>query len=149
MTKMCGRRLLGPGLWTWAARPLDTLVLLSIATMASAHAQTPSIAGRPGLAGPEQVPAETATCENLETALAGFPPPNTRVDLWIAGELTLIHTDGALWYLVVCSSPGMRVMCVTYADNGMKLGERVTLRGAYRPQDELHVLLDPCLASRS
>lgn len=39
-------------------------------------------------------------------------------------------------------------MCVTYDDNGMKLGERVTLRGGYSRQDEHHGVLDPCLASR-
>ncbi len=146
---MCRSRLPNPGLRNWVARLLEALVLLTTAVVTPAHAQTPSIVGRPGMAGPEQVPAETATCESLGPALAGFPPPSTRVDLWVTGELSLVHTDGALWYLVVCSPPGVRVMCVTYSDNGMRLGERVTLRGAYRPQDEHHVLLDPCLASRS
>jgi hypothetical protein len=146
---MCGSRLPNPGLRNWVARLLEALVLLTTAAVTPTHAQTPSFAGRPGLAAPEQVPAETATCENPGTALAGFPSPSARVDLWVTGELSLVHTDGALWYLVVCSPPGVRVMCVTYSDNGMRLGERVTLRGAYRPQDELHVLLDPCLASRS
>ncbi len=146
---MCGSRLLDPGLRNWAARLLGTHLALLAATVSPVLPQTPSFAGRPGMAGPEQVPAETATCENLGTALAGFPPPSTRVDLWVTGELSLVHTDGALWYLVVCSPPGVRVMCVTYSDNGMRLGERVTLLGAYRPQDERHALLDPCLASRS
>ena len=35
-----------------------------------------------------------------------------RVDLAIAGQLTLVRGDGALWYLVMCSD--LRVMCVTY-----------------------------------
>ncbi len=39
-------------------------------------------------------------------------------------------------------------MCVTYSRNGMKIGDRVTLRGAYRAVDDRHVVLDPCLASR-
>ena len=86
---------------------------------------------------------------DLQGTLAGFQPPKSRVDLWVIGALTLVHTDGVLWYLVVCSSPGVRVMCVTYSDNGMKLGERVMLRGAFQLQDERHVVLDPCMASRN
>jgi hypothetical protein len=77
-----------------------------------------------------------------------LPEPETRIDLSVVGTLTLVRTDGALWYLAVCSAPGIRVMCVTYDDNGMKLGERVTLRGGFSRQDERHVVLDPCLASR-
>ena len=65
------------------------------------------------------------------------------------GPLTLVHTDGVLWYLAICSAPRIRVLCVTYSDNGMKLGEWVTLRGGYRAVDDLHVVLDPCLASRT
>jgi hypothetical protein len=80
--------------------------------------------------------------------LRGFQPPRTRVDLWVKGPLTLIHSDGALWYLVICRQPGIRVMCVTYSDNGMKRGERIVLRGGFNRQDEWHVLLDPCLATR-
>ena len=110
--------------------------------------QDSDFAGRPGLAEAEREPAAVAKCEDLQASLAGFQEPRRRIDLWVAGPLTLIHTDGVLWYLVACSSPGTRVMCVTYSDNGMKLGEPVTLRGAYRAIDELHVVLDPCLASR-
>ncbi len=105
--------------------------------------------GRPGLAEAERQPRSIATCETLERALAGFAPPERRIDLWVSGPLSLVHTDGVLWYLAICSAPGIRVMCVTYSDNGMKIGERVTLRGALRPQDSRHFLLDPCLASRS
>jgi hypothetical protein len=137
------------GLYNWSTFLVGALGVLYAAMAAPALSQEPSFAGRPGLAGPEQQPAEAATCENVQAALGDLPAPSTRIDLWITGELSFIHTDGALWYLVVCTSPGVRVMCVTYSDNGMKLGERVTLRGAYRPQDERHILLDPCLASRS
>jgi hypothetical protein len=115
---------------------------------ASALSQDRALAGRPGLAEAESEPAAIATCESLHTSLDGFRPPQRRVDLWVAGPLTLVQTDGVLWYLAVCSSPGIRVMCVTYSDNGMKVGERVTLRGAYRAVDDTHVVLDPCLASR-
>jgi len=128
---------------------LGALGLLLAGPSAPGLAQDASLAGRPGLAGAEEKPAALATCEDLRASLAGFRPLNTRVDLWVTGALTLVRTDGVLWYLAVCSSPGIRVMCVTYSDNGMKLGERVTLRGAYERQDERHILLDPCLASRS
>jgi hypothetical protein len=105
--------------------------------------------GRPGLAGPEIPPSTIANCENLHAGLKGFQPPETRVDLWVSGPLTMVRTDETLWYLVICSQPGIRVLCVTYSDNRMKVGERVVLRGAYKRQDEWHVMLDPCLASRS
>jgi hypothetical protein len=113
------------------------------------HSQESPFAGRPGLAEAEREPASLATCENLQSALADFRQPRSRVDLWVTGPLTLVHTDGVLWYLAVCSSPGVSVMCVTYSDNDMKLGDRVTLRGAFNQQDERHIVLDPCLASRS
>jgi hypothetical protein len=108
-----------------------------------------SSADRPGLAEAEQAPDSMATCESLEGSLSGFQPPRARVDLWVAGPLTLVHTDGVLWYLAVCSSPGIRVMCITYADNGMKSGEHVTVRGALDLQYPRHVVLDPCLATRA
>jgi hypothetical protein len=108
-----------------------------------------AFAGRPGLAEAESEPAAIAKCESLHASLAGFRPPQRRVDLWVSGQLTLVHSDGVLWYLAICSSPRIRVLCVTYSDNGMKLGESVTLRGAYRAVDDLHVVLDPCLASRT
>lgn len=113
-----------------------------------ARSQQDLIAGRPGFSTPEQ-PASPAGCSDLEAALDGLPEPQARIDLSVVGILTLVQTDGALWYLAICSAPGIRVLCVTYDDNGMKLGERVTLRGGYNRQDEHHVVLDPCLASRS
>jgi len=122
----------------------------SPATGEVAPAQSPQdlIRGRPGFSPAEQ-PAAPARCSDLEAALDGLPDPETRIDLSVVGDLTLVQTDGALWYLAVCSTPGIRVMCVTYDDNGMKPGERVILRGGYNRQDERHVILDPCVASRS
>ncbi len=65
----------------------------------------------------------------------------------ITGRVTLIQTDGVLWYVAVCADPGVRVLCVTYSENDLKLGDNVVLRGGYNRQDRRHVLLDPCLAS--
>jgi hypothetical protein len=104
--------------------------------------------GRPGLTGPEGTPPEIATCETIKQTLDGFQPPRDRVDLWISGPLTLVHTDKVLWYLAVCPDTGIRVLCVTYSDNGMKNGDQVVLAGALEIQDRKHAVLDPCLASR-
>ena len=104
--------------------------------------------GRPGLAGPEATPSDIATCETIGKTLDGFTPSRDRVDLWISGPLTLVHTDTVLWYLAVCPDTGIRVMCVTYSDNGMKIGDHVVLAGALEIQDRKHAVLDPCLASR-
>jgi hypothetical protein len=65
----------------------------------------------------------------------------------IAGTISLIRTDGALWYIAVCADPGVRVLCVTYGAGDLKVGDRAVLRGGYNRQDMRHVLLDPCLAS--
>ncbi|MDB5509480.1 MAG: hypothetical protein JWL93_1949 [Hyphomicrobiales bacterium] len=120
---------------------------ISQALVGPARADDADIAGRVGLAEAEAPPASLASCDSLPAALEGLVEPERRIDLWIEGVLTLVQTDGALWYLAVCSQPAVRVLCVTYSDNGMKLGDRVALRGAYHRQDRVHVLLDPCLAS--
>jgi hypothetical protein len=79
---------------------------------------------------------------------AGLPPLEQRISLTVAGEVTAIQTDGVLWYLVMCASPDVRVLCVTYQSNDMKRGDPVLFRGGYARVDRDHVLLDPCLASR-
>jgi hypothetical protein len=112
-------------------------------------AQQDPLAGRPAFSAAEQPARSSASCAELRSMSAGMPRLETRVDLSITGALTLVRTDGALWYLVVCSDPDVRVMCVTYESNGMNPGERVLLRGAYNRADPDHVVLDPCLAARS
>lgn len=79
---------------------------------------------------------------------AGLPLLEQRISLTVAGELTAIQTDGALWYLVMCASPDVRILCVTYQSNDMKPGDLVLFRGGYGRIDDDHVALDPCLASR-
>ncbi|URK86808.1 hypothetical protein LP421_22010 [Rhizobium sp. RCAM05350] len=113
-----------------------------------AFSQDALYSGRPGLAGPEGTPPDVATCDTIGQTLDGFKPSLDRVDLWISGPLSLVHTDNVLWYLAVCSDTGIRVMCVTYSDNGMKVGDHVVLAGALEIQDRKHAVLDPCLASR-
>jgi len=133
-------------------RPLMIIALWSAVSWSGldspALAQEAPYDGRPGLAGPEGTPREIATCETIKRTLDGFQPQRDRVDLWISGPLTLVHTDNVLWYLAVCADSGIRVMCVTYSDNGMKTGDHVVLAGALEIQDRKHAVLDPCLASR-
>ncbi|CAN7715550.1 hypothetical protein LJR098_003399 [Rhizobium sp. LjRoot98] len=126
---------------------LHVVALLSCASLAVA--QDDLYPGRPGLTYPEGTPQEIATCANLSGTILNFQAESyQRVDLWATGPLTIVDTDGVLWYIGICSLPGIRVLCVTYSDNGMRVGEVVTVRGGMAIQDSKHVLLDPCLASR-
>ena len=80
-----------------------------------------------------------AALETLDTA--GDP----LITIQVEGRLTMVQTDGALVYLGLCEPPDPRVLCVTYADNGRKAGDRVVLSGAYGRRGPDHVFLDPCL----
>jgi hypothetical protein len=101
---------------------------------------------RPAFSHPEQA-AKPASCESIAAQLPDSTPADSRVDMAIAGTISLIRTDGALWYIAVCADPGVRVLCVTYGAGDLKVGDRAVLRGGYNRQDMRHVLLDPCLAS--
>ena len=93
-----------------------------------------------------EIPAKApARCEELRAMAEGVPDQGDRIDLTVTGNLTLVKTDGALWYLVVCSD--LRVMCVAYQGNDMKVGDLVEIAGAYRRLDPNHAVLDPCLAT--
>lgn len=101
-------------------------------------------ADRPAFS-PAEVPAKSsARCDEVRPMSESLPDPGVRIDLSVTGKLTLVKTDGALWYLVVCSD--LRIMCVTYQSNDMKVGDMIEMRGAYRRLDINHVVLDPCLA---
>jgi len=121
---------------------------LLVAASPNAGAQDDLLAGRSAFSAPEQPARSPANCSEIRPMSAGLPHQTTRIDLSTTGVLTAVHTDGALWYLVMCSAPDVRVMCVTYASNDMKPGERVTFRGGYNRIDPDHAVLDPCLASR-
>ncbi|MFK0273427.1 hypothetical protein ACIQUG_07120 [Ensifer sp. NPDC090286] len=124
------------------------ILLLLAGQAVPAMTEASDLTGRRGLAGAEETPAEVVGCDGLAETLGGLKLPDERVDLWASGPLTLVETDKVLWYLAICAEPGIRVLCVTYSDNGMKVGEQATLRGAMRMEDDRHVVLDPCLASR-
>jgi hypothetical protein len=88
-----------------------------------------------------------AQCDQVRPMSENLRDPGFRIDLSATGKLTLVKTDGALWYLVICSD--VRIMCVTYQSNDMKVGDVVKMQGAYQRLDPNHVLLDPCLAQFS
>lgn len=127
---------------------LGLAVLACLPLASPVAAQDDVFASRPAFSAAERPARSPATCADVADQLAGLDTPLTRIDMSIAGVLTLARTDGALWYLAVCSSPGVRVLCITYEGNGMKSGDAVVFRGGYNRQDDLHVVLDPCLASR-
>jgi hypothetical protein len=120
-------------------RILCTLILLTPPCLVDAFEN------RPAFSPAEQPPERPAACEEVRAMSAGLEPTEARIDLAILGKLTLVKTDGALWYLVMCSD--LRIMCVTYQSNGMKIGDRVLFRGGYKRLDENHAVLDPCLAN--
>ena len=103
---------------------------------------------RPAFSEAEQPARMAAECREVRPMSDGIPELDYRIDLSVAGSLTAVKTDGVLWYLVLCSPPDVRIMCVTYHSNGMETGDRIIVRGGYRRRDADHVLLDPCLATR-
>ena len=119
-------------------RILCTLALLSSPCLATA------MENRPAFSPAEQPPERPAACAEVRAMAAGLEPSEIRIDLAIVGKLTLVKTDGALWYLVMCQD--LRIMCVTYESNDMKIGDQVLFRGGYKRLDENHAVLDPCLA---
>ncbi len=53
---------------------------------------------RPAFSFGDQPAQGSAQCENIREMSAGLEKPDQRVDLTIAGVLTTVRTDGALWY---------------------------------------------------
>jgi hypothetical protein len=105
------------------------------------------LADRPAFSRAEEPAQRPALCGEIRRMSAGLPDVEYRINLTVAGELTGVRTDGALWYLFMCTD--VRLLCVTYESNGMKPGDRVIIRGGYSRRDDNHVLLDPCLANRA
>ncbi len=120
-------------------------VLISLSLAVAPALADDIFANRPAFSQAETPAQSSARCDELRAMAEGVPDDRGRIDLSISGKLTLVKSDGALWYLVVCSD--LRVMCVTYEGNDMKVGDTVEFRGAYRRLDRNHVVLDPCLAT--
>ena len=134
-----------------ASRALPPLLSLLLVGVQPALAQSvlpdSFFEGRPAFSQPEQ-PGTPANCESIAAQLPDTVPRDSRVDMAIAGPVTLLQTDGTVWYVAVCADPGVRVLCVTYGAGDLKLGDTAVLRGGYNRQNARHVMLDPCLASR-
>ncbi len=122
--------------------------LTLVAGQVAAQALLPDsfFADRPAFSLPEQ-PGKPASCESIAAQLPDSIPADSGVYMAIAGTVSLVRTDGALWYVAVCAEPGVRVLCVTYGAGDLKPGDKAVLRGGYNRQDKRHVLLDPCQAS--
>ncbi len=126
-----------------------TILLCLVAPgLAPSMASGDIFADRPAFSEAEQ-PAQTpAECSDVRRMADGISELDYRIDLSVAGSLTAVQTDQVLWYLVLCSAPDIRIMCVTYQSNGMAIGDRVIVKGGYQRRDANHVMLDPCLANR-
>jgi hypothetical protein len=105
------------------------------------------LASRPAFSLGDQSAPAIAGCSEVRPMSAGLDYPGYRIDLSVIGEITSIRTDGVLWYVTMCNLPDVRLMCVTYKSNDMKVGDRVNIKGGYSPVDGNHVMLDPCLAN--
>jgi len=89
-----------------------------------------------------------ATCENLSYWAKRAPQVDMRISMHVRGPLSGVHTDGTLAYLEMCTSGSLRVVCVTYQINGMKVGDVVSFGGGFANSNDQWIKLDPCLASR-
>jgi hypothetical protein len=122
-------------------------IALWTALMAQTAAAQDLFANRPAFSRAEEPAAASARCDQIRAMSEGLGEPEFRIDLSVDGQLTAVQSDGALWYLIACNLPDVRIMCVTYQSNDMKPGDKVVLKGAYRRIDPNHAVLDPCLAS--
>lgn len=122
---------------------------LALAGLLGATASDEIFVKRPAFSWGDLPAQRAATCEEVRTMAEGLPEdPDIRIDLTVIGKLGLVKSDGVLWYLDLCAPPGVRILCVAYESNSMKVGDTVYMKGGYRRTGPDHVLLDPCLANR-
>lgn len=122
---------------------------VATALLPPATAAEDIFARRPAFSEAEQPARAWAACDEIRPMAEGLPDLDQRIDLAVKGEVVSAKTDGALWYIVLCAPPAVRVMCVTYSANELKPGDIAYAKGGYRRADANHVLLDPCLASQN
>jgi hypothetical protein len=74
-----------------------------------------------------------AQCRQIADAIRDVPTPGglARIDFGAIGPLTLVHFDGTLAYMGICTEPDAKVLCITYSTNDMKVGEVVVVSGSY------------------
>lgn len=132
-----------------AGLAIATILLCFVAPgLAPSMASGDIFADRPAFSEAEQPVQTPAECSDVRRMADGISELDYRIDLSVVGSLTAVQTDQVLWYLVLCSAPEIRIMCVTYQSNGMAIGDRVIVKGGYQRRDANHILLDPCLANR-
>jgi hypothetical protein len=122
-------------------------VALAIWMPVSASGAEDVLANRPAFSLGDQPAPSIAACNEVRPMSAGLDYPGYRIDLSVIGEITSIRSDGVLWYVTMCNLPDVRLMCVTYKSNDMKVGDRVNIKGGYNRVDGNHIMLDPCLAN--
>jgi len=124
--------------------PLLAVLIMALAGPSPAQ---DALRDRPAFSLGDHPARSFAQCHEVRAMSENLPDPGFRIDLSATGKLTLVKTDGALWYLVICQD--VRIMCVTYEGNGMKVGDVVKMQGGYERLDANHIMLDPCLAQFS
>jgi hypothetical protein len=94
----------------------------------------------------QPAPSFSTTCDEVERKIREInPQPEELVTIEVTGVLLLAEFDGALSYMGMCSPPHPRVLCVTYELGESKVGDRVTITGAYARPGPDFIVLDPCL----
>ncbi|MXQ10433.1 hypothetical protein [Microvirga makkahensis] len=98
----------------------------------------------------EMIPERPARCHEIKEAVRDVPTPAglDRIDFSAVGALSLVHFDGVLAYMGICSEPDAKVLCVTYSTNDLKVGDVVIVTGSYSRMAPNYVVLDPCLTRR-
>lgn len=113
-------------------------------TLSSLTLMTAVLALSDARAQPE--PSLRADCGRLRGALRQLDgKAGELITIEVEGALTMVRSDGALVYLVLCQAPAPHVLCITYAENGARVGDRVVVSGGYERVGPNHVKLDPCL----
>ncbi len=98
----------------------------------------------------EALPEKSARCHEIKDAIRNVPTPEglDRIDFSAVGALSLVHFDGVLAYMGICSEPDAKVLCITYRTNDLKVGDIVIMTGSYNRMASNYVVLDPCLTQR-
>lgn len=95
----------------------------------------------------EALATRAATCATLPDWIDHVPETTDRISLTVRGRLSLVDSDGALAYLIMCEPEDVQVLCITYDRGGRVPGDDAVIAGGYIRADERRVILDPCLAA--
>ncbi len=91
-------------------------------------------------------PSFKARCGELRKAMRALDGKEGElVTIQVEGTLSAVQEGSGLVYLVLCAKPDPQVLCVTYATNDRKRGDKVVVAGTFERVGSDHVKLDPCL----